>query len=326
MRKFKSFASGVLAFACIAGALHSGAAQAQAYPAKTIKLVVPYAPGGLPDVVARTLATRLQENLGQSVIVENKPGGNGAVAASSLLGSPADGYTFLVTDGSMMTINPLTKKKLSYDANKDFEPVSLVASSPLFLAVNSSVKAQNLEEFLALVKANPGRINYGSSGTGSSHHLTTEAMKSALNIFMTHIPYRGSGASVPALVGQQVEMVFAAYPSLAPFAKNGQVRILATNSLKRSDLAPEVPAISEKIPGFDFAVLVGMFAPAGTPKEAIQRISAEVQQVAARRDVVDQMKVAGIEMIGGGPAKLNEAIVAERNRMAKVVKYAKIEE
>jgi tripartite-type tricarboxylate transporter receptor subunit TctC len=326
MRKFKSLAASVLVLATVAGASFSGSALAQAYPSKTIKFVVPYSAGGLPDTVARLVANRLQEGLGQTVVVENKPGANGAVAAASLATTPADGYTFLVTDGSMMTINPLTNKKLAYDPVKDFEPVSLVANSPLFLAVNSSVKANTLDEFIALAKAKPGAINYGSSGTGSSHHLTAEAMKAALGIFMTHIPYRGSGASVPALVGQQVDMVFAAYPSLAPFDKAGRVRILATNSLQRSVLAPDVPAISEKIPGFDFAVLIGIFAPAGTPKEAIQRVSAEVAKIAKRPEVIEQMKVAGIEMLGGGPAELNKAIDAERGRMVKAVKHANIKD
>jgi tripartite-type tricarboxylate transporter receptor subunit TctC len=298
---------------------------AQAYPAKQVRLVVPYAPGGLPDTVARMLSQRLQEALGQSVVVDNRPGGNGAVAAANLATSPADGYTFLVTDGSMITINPLTNKKLPYDPVKDFIPVSLVANSPLFLAVHPRVKANTLDELVALAKSKPGALNYGSSGIGSSHHLTMEAMKAGLGIFMTHIPYRGSGASVPALVGGQVDMVFSAYPSMAAFSKQGQVRLLATNSVKRSSLAPEVPAISEKLPGFDFAVQVITLAPAGTPAEAVQRISSEITKIAKRQDVIDHMKTAGIEMVGGGPEQLTQALNAERKRMALAAKQANLQ-
>jgi tripartite-type tricarboxylate transporter receptor subunit TctC len=300
-------------------------AVAQAYPSKPIHFVVPYSPGGLPDSVARVVGQRLQQNLGQPVIIDNKPGGNGAVAAASFKTAPPDGYTLLVTDGSMLTINPLTTKKLNYSPEKDFQPVALIATSPLFLAVHSNVKANNLDELVALAKAKPGALNYGSSGNGSTHHLTMEAMKAGLGIDMTHIPYKGSGASVPALVGEQVDMVFAAYPSLATFAKQGQVRLLATNSLKRSSLAPNVPAISEKVPGFDFAVIVAVLAPTGTPPEAIQRISDEVAKVAKDPGVIEKMKVAGVEMVGGGPQQLKEALDGERKRMAAAAKQANIQ-
>jgi tripartite-type tricarboxylate transporter receptor subunit TctC len=300
-------------------------AVALAYPSNPLHFVVPYSPGGLPDSVARVVGQRLQQNLGQPVIIDNKPGGNGAVAAASFKTAPPDGYTLLVTDGSMLTINPLTTKKLNYSPEKDFQPVALIATSPLFLAVHSNVKANNLDELVALAKAKPGALNYGSSGNGSTHHLTMEAMKAGLGIDMTHIPYKGSGASVPALVGEQVDMVFAAYPSLATFAKQGQVRLLATNSLKRSSLAPNVPAISEKVPGFDFAVIVAVLAPTGTPPEAIQRISEEVAKVAKDPGVIEKMKVAGVEMVGGGPQQLKEALDGERKRMAAAAKQANIQ-
>jgi tripartite-type tricarboxylate transporter receptor subunit TctC len=301
-----------------------GQATAQPTASRPVRLVVPYAAGGLPDTVARMLAQRLTESMGQPFFVDNRPGGNGAVAAANLATSPADGETLLVTDGSMLTISPLTSKKLSYDPMKSFTPVSLVAHSPLFLAVNAKVKANTFDEFIALAKSKPGQLNYGSSGIGSSHHLTMEAMTAGLGISMTHVPYRGSGASVPALVGGQVDAVFSAYPSLAAFAKQGQVKLLATNSLKRSSLAPNVPAISERLPAFDFAVIVMVLAPAGTPNEPIQRISAEIEKLAKRQDVIDQMKTAGIEMIGAGPAQLTEAINGERQRMAQAAKQANL--
>jgi tripartite-type tricarboxylate transporter receptor subunit TctC len=315
----KALAAGVLL--ALAG---TGPALAQGFPNKGIKLIVPYAAGGLPDTVARIFGQRLQESFGQPVVVENRPGGNGGVAAAALSASPADGYTLLVTDGSMLTINRLLSTKLNYDPDKDFAAVSLMAESPLFLAVNPKVPANTLDELVALAKSKPGALNYGSSGIGSSHHLTAEAMKAGFGVFMTHIPYRGSANSVPAMIGGQVDMVFSAYPSLAGFVKTGQARLLATNSLKRSSLAPDVPAIAEKLPGFDFAVLIAMLAPRGTPVEAVQRLSSEVAKLARRPDVIEQLKVAGIDPIGGTPEQLDAAIKAETTRVAAAAKRANL--
>jgi tripartite-type tricarboxylate transporter receptor subunit TctC len=311
-----------IGLACLAAA--PALALADTYPSRPLRFIVPYAAGGLPDTVARILSQRLPEALGQAVFIENKPGANGAVAAAALATAPADGHTFIVTDGSMVTINPLLSKKLAYDPKKDFAPVSLVATSPLFLAVHPSVKANTLEQFVAYVKARPGKMNYGSSGIGSSHHLTMEAMKPALGLFVTHIPYRGSSASVPALIGGQVDMVFSAYPSLAGFVKTGQAKLIAVNSAARSTLEPGVPAIAEKVPGFNFAVNVVVFAPAGTPPEAIQRLSAEIAKVVRRPDVIEQMKTAGIEPLGLGPAALGQALADEAARMAKAAQTANL--
>ena len=302
------------------------AAQAQSYPSKPVKLVVPYSAGGLPDTVARMLAQRLQEAMGQTVVVENRPGANGAVAAAALSGATADGHTLLVTDGSMLTINPLLYKKLAYDPHTDFAPVSLVARSPLFMAVHPSVKANTFDEFIALAKAKPGTLNYGSSGIGSSHHLTAEAMKAGLGLSMQHIPFRGTANSMPALVGGQVDMVFSALPSLAGFMKSGQVRVLAVNTEKRSTLAPDVPSIAERLPGFDFAVMVIVMAPKGTPEDVIARLSGEIERIARRPEVVAQMQVPGIEMVGGGPAQLVQALRDETARMERAARSASLQQ
>ncbi len=254
----------------------SAVAAAQApFPSRAIRLVVPYAAGGLPDSVARVLAQRLQDSFGQSVLIDNKPGGNGAVAATALATAPADGYTLLVTDGSMITINPLLSSRLGYDPQRDFLPVSLIAESPLFLAVHPKAGVKTLEELVKLARSKPGALNYGSSGIGSSHHLSAEALKAGFNIFVTHIPYRGSANSVPAMIGGQVDMVFSAYPSLAGFVASAQAILLATNAAQRSAFAPQVPAIAEHLPGYNFAVMVVMLAPKGTPPEVVQRLSAE---------------------------------------------------
>ncbi|MEI7446723.1 MAG: tripartite tricarboxylate transporter substrate-binding protein [Burkholderiales bacterium] len=317
-------ATGAALVGGLAPAARNASAQTAGWPNKPVRLVVPYAAGGLPDTVARVVAQRLAEPLGQPVVVENRPGANGAVAAAALAASPPDGHTLLVTDGSMFTINPLIYRKMTYDPAKDFVPVSLIARSPLFMAVHPSVAADSLDAFIALARANPGRLNYGSSGVGSSHHLTVEAMKASLGIFMTHIPFRGSAASVPALVGGHVDMVFSALPSLQGFVKTGQVKLLATNSARRSPLAPNVAAVSEKIPGFDFAVAVVMMAPTGTPQPVVQRLSEEIARVARRADVIEQLATAGIDAVGSGPGELVTALAEEAGRARKAVDYAGI--
>ncbi len=298
------------------------AAAADALASKTIRIVVPYAAGGLPDMVARIVGQRLQESLGRSVVIDNRLGGNGGVAAAALAASPPDGHTLLVTDGSLLTINRLLPGKLGYDPDKDFAPVSLIARSPLFLAVSGSVPAKSLDELVALARAKGDALTYGSSGVGSSHHLTAEAFNAGFATSITHIPYKGSANSVPAMIGGQVDMVFAAYPSLAGFMKSGQVRILATSGARRSSFAPDVPAIAEKLPGFDFPVQVIMLAPRATPPEIVHRLGIEVARAVQRPDTVEQMRLAGIEPVGGGPEQMEAAIRAELQRVAVAARRA----
>lgn len=297
-------------------------ALAQAFPSKPIRLVVPYSPGGLPDTVARILSQRLTEALGQSVVVDNKPGASGAVAAAALAQAPADGHTLMVTDGSMLALATVISKKPSFDPARDFVPVSLVGTAPLFLAVHPSVKVETLEELVAFAKARPGVLNYGSAGTGSIHHLTAEAMKQGFGIFMTHIPFRGSGSSVPAMIGGQVDLLFASPPALMGFVKTGQARLLAINSAKRSALAPHIPALAEKLPGFDFAFNVVVMARAGTPKDAIARLSSEIAKVVKRPEVIEQLTIAGVEPSGGSPEQLATALKAEAVRVTAAARQA----
>jgi tripartite-type tricarboxylate transporter receptor subunit TctC len=305
-------------------ALAQTPAAAGAYPNKSIRFVVPYAPGGLPDTVARIVAQRLGDRLGQSVVIDNRPGANGGVAAGVLSSGPADGYTFLVTDGSMFSVNPLIYSKLTYDPKKDFLPVALIARAPLFLAVNPKMPVNSMQEWIAYVKARPGELNYGSSGIGSTHHLTMESLKAGLGLDIKHIPYKGTGQSVPALVGGQVEMLFSAYPSLTGFVKDGRVKLIATNGAQRSAQAPDVPAIAEFLPGFDFAPIIGILAPVGTPPAAVQRIAAEVAAIAKQPDAIQAMAIAGIEPVGAGPDDYAKAIAEENERFAKAIAAAKL--
>jgi tripartite-type tricarboxylate transporter receptor subunit TctC len=297
---------------------------AQAYPSQQIRFIVPYSPGGLPDTVARVVAKRLSERIGQSVVVDNRPGANGVVAATAVTSATPDGHTLLLTDDSMMTINPLLYKTISYDPKKDFLPVSLIATAPLFLAVHPSVPANTFQELVALVKSKPGEFAYGSSGIGSTHHLCSEAMKAALGLDIRHIPYKGTGQSVPAVVGNQVAMVFSAFPSLTGFVKSGQVKLLVSNTAKRSMFAPNVTAMGELVPGFDFAPNIGIFAPAKTPAAVIARISDEVAKLVKEAEVIQTFTTAGIEGIGGGPADYAKVLASEAERDAKAIRTANL--
>ena len=297
-----------------------------AYPNRSIRFIVPYSAGGLPDTVARIYAQRLGAALGQGVVVDNKPGANGVVAAQALASAPPDGYTFLVTDGSMFSINPAIYKTLSYDFKRDFIPVSLAARAPLYLAVHPKTGVNTLQEFVAMARAKPGALNYGSSGIGSSHHLTMEAMKSALGIDVVHVPFKGTGQSVPALIGGQVDVAFSALPSVSGFVKANQIKLLATNAAKRSAQEPGVPAIAEMVPGFDFAVIVGVLAATGTPAAVVERISAEMDKVAKAPETIQILANAGIEAVGGKPGDYAKAILDENERLGKVLKTVSIKQ
>jgi tripartite-type tricarboxylate transporter receptor subunit TctC len=294
------------------------------YPNQSIRFIVPYSPGGLPDTVARIVGLRLQERIGQSVVVENRPGGGASAAVSALLGAPADGYTFIVSDGGIVSINPLLFKQLTYSA-KDIVPVALLGRTPLFLAVHPDVPVSTLREFVDYVKARPGQINYGSSGVGSIHHISMEALKSALQLNMTHIPYRGTGQSVPALLGGHVPVLFSAYPSLVGAVQNKQVKLLAHNGTGRWFQAPDVPPIADVIPGYDLATMVGIYGRPGLPQAVIDKIVAEAIAAVNTPEASRQFAAAGIEVSGGGPDAFGRALEREVENVAKVVKSANIQ-
>ena len=291
---------------------------------RTIKFVVPNPAGGLPDTVARVFAQKMTEKLGQTVIVDNRPGANGMIAAQVLSNGAKDGSAFLVADGSMFSINPHLYKSLSYDYRRDFLPVSLAASAPLYLAVHPRIKANNLRELIAYIKSKPGELTYGSSGVGSTHHLSMEALKSALSLDIQHIPFKGSGQSVPALIGGQVDMLFSALPSLSGFVKTGQVRLMGNNAAKRSAQEPNVPAIAELIPGYDFSPTIGVFAAAGTPQAVIDKMSADVAKVARMPETLQILSNAGVEAVGGSVAEHAKVIASENERFGKAVLAAGI--
>jgi tripartite-type tricarboxylate transporter receptor subunit TctC len=292
-----------------------------AYPSQTVKMMVPNPAGGLPDTVARIVGRRLQERLGQSVVIENRPGANGRIAVAALLAAPPDGYTLLVTDGAILTINPLLYANLSYNP-KDILPIAMLARAPMFLAMNPKVPAASLAELIAYARAHPGQINYGSGGIASTHHLSMEAFAAALKLDMRHVPFKGTGEAVPALLGGHIELLFSAYPSLAGAAESGQVKLLASNGLQRSRQAPDLPAISEVIPGFDLAPTIGVFGRADTAAEAVEKLVAEALATLKEPEVVQQLAVVGVEAAGAAPNGYAAALEAEGKRMAAAVDAA----
>jgi tripartite-type tricarboxylate transporter receptor subunit TctC len=310
--------------ALAAGGLITGAAFAQGarnYPDRPVKLVVGYAPGGFPDTVARIVGQKLGERWGQQPIVENRPGANGIVGADVVAKAAPDGYTLLVTDNSTTAINPFLYKKLPY-SSKDLVPISMIARAPLYLAAHPSFPANSLRELIELVKSKPGQFSYGSSGIGSTHHLCQEYMNAALGLQITHVPYKGTGQSVPALVAGQVQLVWSAYPSLAAYAKDGRIKLLAVNSLKRTPAAPELPAVAEVLPGFNFSPTIGVFSPAGTPKDVIGKIAADVAEAVKDADVVKRFANLDIQPIGSTPEEYAADLRADDERYSKAVKIS----
>jgi tripartite-type tricarboxylate transporter receptor subunit TctC len=317
----------LLGFAALCAAQTALAQGAKNYPDKSVRVIIGYSPGGLPDTIARVVGQKLGERLGQQFVVENRPGANSIIGADLVAKSAPDGYTLLMTDNSTTAINPFLYARLPYDAQKDLVPVSFTARAPFFLAVHPSVPANSFQELIALIKANPGKFAYGSSGIGSTHHLCMEYLKSVLNLQMTHVPYKGAGQSVPALVAGDVAMVFSGYPALAGNAKDGRVKLLAINSLKRSGLAPGVPAIAETLPGFDFAPTFGYFAPRGTPGDIVVKIGDDVAEVVKLPDVSLRLKSLGIDAVGHSGAEWATALKADAERYSRAVKVsgAKVE-
>jgi len=308
-------------FIAVLAALFAVASAHAQYPARPIKVVVPYAPGGLPDTITRLVGTKLGESLGQSIVVENMGGAGGISGVTEVVKAPPDGYTLLVCDVGQVAINPHVFSKLPYDPLRDLATVSLIATSELYLVAHPSVKADSLKELVALAKAQPGRLNYGSSGVGSIHHLATEALKTGFGIDIVHVPYKGTGQSVPALLGGQVALLYSALPSIAGQVKEGKVKVLAISTAKRSARMPDVPTVAESgIPGYDFAPEIGMLAPARTPPEIIRKLSAAVAKAVKASEVVQRFNDLGIDAVGSTPESYNAVNRASYEKYGKLVK------
>lgn len=307
--------------AVTAAPLSSGAWAQAAWPTKPVKMVVPFPPGGGTDAFARPLTKVLTSSLGHSVVIDNRGGGGGTIGAEVAAKSPADGYTWLV--GAVHhTIAVSMYPKLGYNLQKDLVPVTMVSSVPNVIVVNpSKIPSRNYADFLKFVKERPGKLNYGSAGSGTTHHLVGEMWKLAAGTFVTHIPYRGAGPSMADLLAGQVDMMFDGLGSSAPHIKSGKLVALAVTSDKRSFLLPDVPTLSELgLKGFDARTWYGIWAPAGTPAAVIQKMQQETAKALAGKELTDAWKALGADPGGQPPEEFAKLVNAEVTKWAKVVK------
>lgn len=307
----------------VAGALLAGSlpAWAQPYPNRPLRIVVPFPPGGGTDIGTRIVAQKLQEAWGQAVIVENKPGAAGIVGTELTAKSAPDGYTFMMGNIGTHAINVSLYKKLAYDPVRDFAPVSMVADLPLLLLVHPSVPANSVKELIALAKSQPGKLNFSSSGAGGSMHVAAELFKSMTGVDMVHIPYKGGAPAVADLLSGQVALSFSTVLETIQHVKAGKVRALAVTNDHRSIALPDLPTIAEAgLPGYQSISWLALFAPAGTPKEIVNKVSAESVRILKLPDVKERLLAQGAEPIGSTPEQLAAILAADIAKYAKVIR------
>jgi tripartite-type tricarboxylate transporter receptor subunit TctC len=299
-----------------------GSAHAQSYPARPVRVMVGFAPGGPNDIIARAYSVRLGESLGQPFVVENRTGAAGNLAAEAVARAAPDGYTLMLGSTGTNAVNPSLYAGLPFDPVRDLAPVAIVATSPSALAVHPKVAAQNVRELVALARAQPGRLTYASAGSGSSQHLSAELFKQAAGVDIVHVPYKGAAPGITDLLAGQVDMSFAPVANVVPYAKSGKLRLLAVTGASRSEFAPGVPTVAESgLPGFDVVTWYGVFATAGTPSGVLERLNAELRKIAQAPQLKDQL--AGLGIDAAASASLAEARAyrdAEVERWGKLVR------
>ena len=311
------------AFSILLILLCAGAALAQPYPSKAVRMVVPFAAGaGSNDIMARLTAQKLGDSLGQQFVVDNRPGASGIIGCDIVAKAQPDGYTVLMMSLTF-TVNPSLFKKLPYDTVKDLTPVTMVASAPLMLVVHPSIPVKSVAEFIAYAKANPGRLNFGSGGPGTTPHLAGEMLKTMAHLDVTHIPYKGGAPALSDLVVGQIQFMLENIPGTLPFAKAGKLRALAVTDLKRSPLLPDLPTLDESgLKGYQIVGWNGLFVPVGAPSAVINRLHAEVVKALALPDVKERLATMGADGVGDTPQHFTAFIKAEIPKWAKVVKDA----
>ena len=304
----------------------SGAVNAQdKYPTKPIRLIVAFPAGGSTDIVARLVGQRLGEKLGQQVVVDNRGGAGGTIGTEIAARANPDGYTLTMGTTSTHVIAVGAYKSLRYDPVKDFEPITLVASTPYLLVVNPAVKANSLKEFVALAKAQPGKMNYASAGTGTTTQLAMEMLKMAAGIDVVHVPFGGNGPASVATIGGQVQALFGSMPAVLPQAKAGRLRPLAVGTPKRSPALPDVPSASETYPGFDAQLWLGFFAPKGTPAPVLKRLNTELLAIAQSPEMKEQFERNGADPLwSNSPSDLSKLVTSDIDKYVKVIKAAGI--
>jgi len=315
-----------LALACtLVGAAHAQRGTAAGdYPGKPIRLIVPVAYGGGTDIIARLIGQGLNDSWGQPVIVDNRPGGGGILGVGMVASSSADGHTLLVASNGHLSFLPALQSRLPYDPQKDLKPVSLIGKQPFVLAVHPSLPANSVKDLVALAKARPGAINYGSGGVGTVLHIAIELLQSLGGVSMLHVPYKGSGVAVTALIGNEIQVMVGGIATMLPHIAKGSIRALAVTGARRSELAPELPTIGETLPGYELDVWYGMVAPGGTPATIVTKLSSEVARVLKTRAISERFAAMRIEPLHNRPEQFAELIRDETAKWRKVVRSANI--
>ena len=307
----------------MAATIASGIAAAQAYPTKTVRLIVAFPPGGVSDTVGRQLAQKLQEQMGQPVVVENRPGGNFVIAAEAAAKSPADGYTIFLAIDSIMTMNPLQIDKLPYDPVKDFAPISLVAAQSMFMVASAKAPGKNLKELLAYAKANPGKVNFAASVLTAQ--LIGEQIKLKEGIDMQYVPFKGPPPMLQALLNGEVDFAITTFVPYANYVKEGRLRGLAVTGTRRDSPAPDAPTLTELgYPEFTYRFWLALFAPAGTPAAALERLNAETNRALNDPEMKQRLSAAGLEATPSTPAALSQLMRDDLEKWTRVVRTAKI--
>ena len=310
--------------AALAALLAQGG-QAQSWPAKPIRLVVPFAPGGSSSIVARSVAAEMEKGLGQPIIIDNKPGGGGNVAMQDVARADPDGHTLIIGHIGTLAVNPFMFESLPFDTNRDFTAVSLLAKIPNIFVVHADVPAKDLRQFVALAKQQPGKLYYGSAGNGSAGHLAFEYLKLVAGIDVVHVPYKGTGPNLIDLVAGRTQATSAGSPPLLPHVKAGKLRIVAVGSAQRISVVPDVPTVAEQgYPGFETTQWYGLNAPAKTPPAIIKRLADEAAKAAKQPSVAERFAVDSAEAVGSTPQEYAEFIAREQARWGEVVRKAGI--
>ena len=299
-------------------------AQAQTYPHKPVRLIVPFPAGGATDLFARSLSQKLGEKLGQSLVVENRPGAGGTLGSDLAAKATPDGYTLLLSTSSTHSIGPNLNPRMPYDAVKDFTPISQVGNAPSIMLVPNSSPAKTVKEWIDYAKKNPGRLNYASSGNGTIVQLTAELFKAQADLFVVHIPYKGTALAIPDLVSGKVDVLFDSLPTGLPHVRDGRLRALGVTSLKATPLAPGVPPIADVLPGYESTTWFGLFGPKGLPAEVVTRVHAAANQVLQDPEVIDKLQRLGIEPVGGTPAQFTTMLARESAKWKKTITERKI--
>jgi tripartite-type tricarboxylate transporter receptor subunit TctC len=297
---------------------------AQSFPSKSIRIIVPFPPGGFNDTLARTLGQKLNERWGQPVVVDNRPGAGSTIGTELVARAPADGYTLLVVSFAF-AVNPSLFPRLPYDTGKDFAPVILAAGTPNFLVAHPTVPATTARDLLTLARARPGALTYATAGNGTSNHLCMKLLESLAGVQLTHIPYKGSAPAVLDLVGGRISVMFDNAPNVLSQVRAGKLRALAVTTAKRSALTPEVPTLAEAgVPGYDVEVWFGLVAPAATPREIVAKLNAEMDRILALPEVKSRFADQGVRTIGGPPEQFAAHLREQMAKWAKVVKDAAV--